>query len=192
MRNYRTIATIVTVALLLGVLSACSGGNSRSVLLGTYVSQLCDAIGPFERDAQKRGRLIGRGGLRPASRNDEQALGELLTYSIGDATRAVTTLRVIGAPDITDGPAFATAMVTTLERIKKSDVMWRSELRATDRARPSPSRMNQERLRPSLQALILVGRQIERLPITRERENAMARSAVCNDLFGSGALKQDE
>ena len=76
-------------------------------------------------------------------------------------------------------------MVATFDQIEKSDAIWRSNLRAGDWAWPTASRMKIERLRTSIEALLLVGHQIERLLLTQERQNAMARSPVCRDVFGS-------
>jgi hypothetical protein len=47
------------------------------------------------------------------------------------------------------------------------------------------ARVKRERLRTSVQALMLVGHQFERKSHNREREDAMARSPVCRDVFRS-------
>lgn len=76
-------------------------------------------------------------------------------------------------------------MVATFDQIEKSDAMWRSELRAGDRVSQTAPLVKRDRFRTSIEALVLVGRQIERLPLTRERQDAMARSPVCQNVFGS-------
>jgi hypothetical protein len=142
-------------------------------------------MGPFEVDGQRLGRIIGRYGLDVKSHKSEQAMTNILTAVIVDARHVVTTLEAVGAPDIGNGRALAAAMVATFDQIERSDAIWRSKLRARDWAWPTASRMKRERLRTSIEALLLVGRQIERLPLTRERQNAMAGSPVCRDVFGS-------
>jgi hypothetical protein len=148
-------------------------------------SDLCEAIGPFERDAQKLGRMLGT--YRPAAKSgrSEQAMANVLTALIADSRHVVATLDRVGAPDIGGGHALATETVATFDEIEQSDAEWRSELRAGIWVWPTASRVKRERLRTSFQALMLVGRQIERLPLTRERHNAMAHSPVCRDVFGS-------
>jgi hypothetical protein len=191
-RRLRFIVVLLTVALLPAVLSACGDAGPRSVRLGTYVSQLCEAIGPFEADGQRLGGIISRHGFDVKSRKSEQAMTNILTAMIVDARHVVTTLEAVGAPDIGHGRTLAAAMVATFDQIEKSDAIWRSKLRDGDWAWPTASRMKREHLRTSVEALLLVGRQIERLPVTRERQNAMARSPVCRDVFGSARFGEQE
>jgi hypothetical protein len=184
-RRVGLIAVLLAVVLLPGVLSACGDARPRSVRFGAYVSKLCEAIGPFEIDGQRLGGIVSRHGLDVKSRKSEQAITNGLTAVIVDVRHVVTTLEAAGAPDISDGRALAAAMVATFDQIEKSDAIWRAKLRAGDWAWPTASRMKREHLRTSIEALLLVGRQIERLPHTRERQNAMAGSPVCREVFGS-------
>lgn len=184
-RRLGFMVALLSVALLSGVLSACGEARPRSARFGTYVSQLCEAMGPFEVDGQRLGRIIGRYGLNVKSLKSEQAMTNTLTAMIVDAGHVETTLETVGTPDIDHGRTLAATMVTTFDQIAKSDAIWRSKLRAGDWAWPTASRVKMEHLRTSIEALLLVGRQFERLPPTRERQNAMARSPVCRHVFGS-------
>jgi hypothetical protein len=112
---------------------------------------------------------------------------DVLAAVTGDARQVITTLRTAGVPEIGDGRQLAAAMAATFDEIEKSDAAWRSELRAGIWAWPasSASRAKRDRVRTSLEALLLVGRQIARLPHNQERQNAMAHSPVCRDVFGT-------
>lgn len=184
-RRLVAIAVLLTVAMLSGGLSGCGDTKPRSARFGTYVSRLCEAIGPFEVDAQRFGRIISRHGLDVKSRNSELTMTNILTAVIVDAHHVVTTLEAVGAPDVDHGRTLAASIVATFEQVEKGDALWRSELDAGDWTWPTASRANRESLRASIQALVLVGRQVERLPFTQERQDAMARSPVCRHLFGS-------
>jgi hypothetical protein len=179
----KLISAVVTAALLLSVLSACGDSAPRPVRFGTYVSQLCEAVGPFAGDAQRLGRVLARVGVHEKSRKSEQALSNFLTAAIVDAHSVVTKLKASGTPEVRDGRVLAAEVAVTFGQIEKSDAMWLTELRTLHRVWPIASRVRAERLRTSLRALVLV--QFERLPRTPERQNAMARSPVCQHVFGS-------
>src|SRR4029077_17031047 len=187
MRLVRTVrrAGRIVLAFALCALSACGSASPRTVHYGTYVSQLCEAIGPFDRDAQRFGRMLGTYGPGAGSRRSEQAMANILTAVIADSRHVVTTLDAVGAPDVSNGRALAAGTVATFDQIGQSDAEWRSELRTRDWAWATMSRVKRERLRISIQELLLVGRQFERLPLTQERQNAMASSPVCREVFGS-------
>lgn len=178
------MVVVLSVTLLPGVLSACGEARSRSVRFGAYVSQLCEAIGPFELDGQRLGRIIGKYGVNVKSRRGEEGLNSTLTAMSVAARHVVTTLETVGAPDIDHGRTFAVAMVLTFDEIEKADEVWGSKLRGGDWAWPSASRMRRQDLRASVEALLLFGREFERLPPTRERQQAMAGSPVCRWVFG--------
>lgn len=187
--------TTVTVLLFLGVVSGCGGTEARSVFYGTYVGQLCESIGPFERDSQSLGKALGRYSLALKSRRSEQEVAKILAARIADTRHILGTLRASGAPSIPNGRALARRAVVTFREIKRSDVAWVSELRTGTWVWPLPStsQVKRKRVRISLHALVSAGQQISRLPSTRESRNAMARSPVCRELFGSvrvGAAEQ--
>jgi hypothetical protein len=124
-------------------------------------------------------------GVDEKSRKSERVLSNFLTAAIVDARSVVAKLDIIGTPEVREGRAFAAEVVGTFGQIEKSDVMWLTELRTLHRIWPIAYRVRAERLRTSLGALVLVGHQFERLPHTPERQSAMARSPVCQDVFGS-------
>jgi hypothetical protein len=126
--------------------------------------------------------VLGKHRLDVKSGRSDQAMTNILTAVIVDSRHVVTTLEAVGAPDIGNGRALAAAMVTTFDQIEKSDAMWRSELRAGDRVSQTAPLVKRDRFRTSIEALVLVGHQIERLPLTPERQDEMARSPVCRDV----------
>jgi hypothetical protein len=175
----------IVLAFAVCTLSACGYAYPRTTHYGTYVSELCEVIGSFEHDVQRLGRMLGTYRPDARSRRSEQAIANILTAVIADSRHVVATLDAVGAPDISNGQALAAGMVATFDQIEQSDAAWRSELRTGVWAWPTASRVKREHLRTSIEALLLVGRQFERLPYTRERQDAMARSPVCRDVFGS-------
>jgi len=121
-------------------------------------------------------------------------MATILTEVIVDSRRVVTTMEAVGAPDVANGQELAAGMVATFDQTRESDAAWRSELRAGTWTWParsaSPAKL--ERLRTSIGALVRVGHQFERLPVTQESRNAMANSPVCRQVFGSGPVGGQE
>jgi hypothetical protein len=180
----RFVVVLVTASLMVDLLSACAIDSPPSVRLGPYMSHLCEAIGPFERDSHKLGRILGRQGLNAKPRNGAQALSSVLRAVIFDSRHVVRVLGAAGAPAIPDGHKLAAGIIATFGQIGASDEVWRSRLAGGEWNWPSAALEKQEHLGTSLEGLVLVGRQIERLPLTRERREAMARSPVCRYVFG--------
>lgn len=110
---------------------------------------------------------------------------KILTAVIGDTRHVLVKLEAVHAPDIHNGGAFAAATHEAFDKIEESDVAWRSELHTGVWTWPTASRVKRERVRTSIEALIQVGRQFEALPHNLETQNAMARSPVCRQVFGS-------
>jgi hypothetical protein len=164
-------------------LSSCSRAEHRSERLGIYVSQVCEAIRPFERDAQRFGRVLGHG-LDVGTGERQEIVIRLLTGLDNDTQHVVKTLEAVDYPGVRGGAALAEAMALVFEEIQKSYAVWRSRLVAGDWAWPRRSRMVQEQLRPAIMARLLVGHQMEALPLTRESQDAMRRSVTCRNLFG--------
>jgi hypothetical protein len=174
----------LTVTLFLGVLSGCGNGAQGSVRLETYVGQLCEAIGPFESDANRFGRVLSKYTLRLRSHGSKQAAVTVLEAVIADSRHVITTLNAVGAPDVDNGRVLAARMIAVFDEIEKSDAAWRSELRTGVWAWPTTTRAKRERVRTSVEALIEVGRQFETLPHGPETQEAMANSPVCREVFG--------
>lgn len=149
---------------------------------GSYVTQLCQAIGPVEQDAQALGRALGDYATKAPGA--QKKVLTLLRSEGRDSRHAVSLLHATGSPRVANGSLLAAEMRATLERIQRSDEAFAGELSGGHWTWPADSRAKRERLRPSFQALLLVARGIEHLPATRQGQEAMARSATCRELFG--------
>lgn len=180
----RFIVILMAASLMVGLLSACARESSSSVRLGSYMGHLCEAIGQFERDSHRLGRVTGRQGLSVKSRADAQELSSILRAVILDSRHVVRVLEATGAPAIPDGRRLAAGITATFGQISASDEAWRSRLANGEWSWPRAAVGKREHLGTSLGGLVLVGHQIERLPFTRERREAMVRSAVCRYVFG--------
>jgi hypothetical protein len=99
---------------------------------------------------------------------------------ISDSRRVVTTLEDVGAPADLHGRERAAQIVATFARSEENYARSLSELR---REGEEPKVVPQ--LTKDAETFILVGREIEQLPDTPERKLAMARSPVCQDMFGT-------
>ena len=116
----RLSATAIAAVLVLGLLAGCGGSSPASssapVTATAYVTALCQAVGPFEKD------VATRSGALSATKSTTLAAGkaELVSYlgALSDASAsAAARLRAAGLPDVAGGPAFARAIVTTFTRV---------------------------------------------------------------------------
>jgi len=179
------VGGILVVIVSLGALWGCGGTSARVVRLGAYVSQLCEAIGPFESDAHSFGRVLSRYDLRLKSHESRGEVADALAAVAAGSRHIVTTMQALGTPDIRNGRAIAGTTLRTFDAIAASDAVWSSELRAGVWRWPTTSRIKRERTRTSLEAFIEVGRLFESLPDGPETQDAMAASPVCREQFGS-------
>lgn len=165
----------------------------RTVRYGTYVSQLCEAIGPFEADSQRFGRVLGKYTLALRSPKSKQQAARALKALENDSRHVVATLEAVGVPEIRNGQALAAGMTKTFDRIAFSDFLLPFELSGRwvwpD---PAAGPARRQRWLTSIGALVQVGHQFETLPDTRERQDAMARSPVCREVFGAVRFDESE
>jgi hypothetical protein len=135
---------------------------------------------------QKFGSVLNKYTLRLKTYNSKQEMITGLTTVIADSRHVVARLKAVGVPDIRSGRALAAEMIQTFEQIGNSDAVWRSELRRGVWVWPDPSasRVKRERIRVSVGALVLTGREFERLAKTRGAHEVMARNPICQKIFG--------
>lgn len=195
--GFRYVAVALAGALPLGVVLAFSLGlfsrAPRTVRYGTYVSQLCEAIGPFEADSQRFGRVLGKYTLALKSPGSRQQAARILTALDNDSRHVLVTLKAAGAPEIRNGQALAAGMIKTFRQIAFSDFLLPFELSGRwVWPNPAAGPARRQRWLTSIRALLQVGRQFETLPETPERQDAMARSPVCREVFGAVRFDESE
>jgi hypothetical protein len=173
----------LTIGLAAAALAGCGGATTRTVRLEAYTAAFCTAIAPLERDARRLGTSVSTEGLLPRSLRSRRAREGLLATLSVDAENVVNDLRAEGVPKVSDGESLAAETIMAFRQMALSYSAWRSEIQ---RGRSVP-RVLREPAIPvvtALRARVAVGQALERLPLTQERERAMAASPVCRNAFG--------
>lgn len=117
---------LVPVALALAlVLAACgssapsSAGAGAKVSAARYVTALCQAVGPFERDVVARSAaLTGAGSVTPTK--GKALLVDYLRRLSSDSAAAVDKLGGAGTPTVNGGARFANTILSTFTRLKRA------------------------------------------------------------------------
>ncbi len=109
--------TAALCALVVAIVIAGCGGGSSTVTPTAYVTTLCKAIGPFEKNFASRERT-----LDPTAKNTpaerRTALISFLNGVSGDMQRTVSTLKSAGNPDVADGKKIQSAIVAAFARLE--------------------------------------------------------------------------
>ncbi|HET9073651.1 MAG TPA: hypothetical protein VFN48_03660 [Solirubrobacteraceae bacterium] len=129
-------AALAGLVLMLG-LAACGGSGSPAKVTPTaYVSALCRAVAPFERDvATASSHLTGAASQSLTASRDR--LVSYLGALAQDSATAQHRLSAAGVPDVKDGAAFASTIVSTFSRLHNAfarSVKVASGLPTTNRA----------------------------------------------------------
>lgn len=111
---------LVAVLVLGLLLSGCGGAripSTNRVTPTAYVTALCEAVGPFERDvAARSGSLTSTSSLTPAAGRSE--LVSYLGALSRDSRQAVARLGAAGVPAVSGGNGFAATILSTFRRLE--------------------------------------------------------------------------
>jgi hypothetical protein len=128
---------LASAALLAGCGGSSSGSSRTQVSPTAYVSALCEAVAPFERDvATRSGQLSATASATPSV--SKTRLVAYLGALAQDSSAAVTKLDHAGIPNVSGGPAFARTIVSTFSRLQRA--LARSRTLATALTTTSPAR----------------------------------------------------
>src|SRR5947209_8834017 len=139
MPDSRNLPAVLVALLLSGAVLGCGGSSSHTsskttssgssttaapttssgnaVSANAYVSSVCTAILPFEKDVQQRSSALDvTSTTSPAA--GKRALQSLLTSAVSDAGKAVTQLQAAGSPNVANGQAVSRALVSAFTQLK--------------------------------------------------------------------------
>jgi hypothetical protein len=101
------------------VLAGCGGGGSSGVSAGSYVKAICSSIGPFEKDVQSRSSALDLSSITNVA-DGKTALVGFLTAMVSDTDKAVAQLKAAGDPNVKNGKAIASGVVTAFSKLKQA------------------------------------------------------------------------
>jgi hypothetical protein len=104
-----------------GLVAGCGGSSnakttSSGVSATAYVTALCQAVAPFEKDVASRSSALSNTSALTASAGRTELVSYLDALA-KDSARAVTKLKAAGTPQVTDGATFAKELLSTFTRL---------------------------------------------------------------------------
>jgi hypothetical protein len=108
----------------LALLAGGCGGSAQPKAPGTvsptaYVTALCRAVAPFERDVASRSSDLSNRSALTATAGKNELVSYLRALS-ADSAQAVAKLRSAGAPTVSDGARFARQLLATFTKLNRA------------------------------------------------------------------------
>lgn len=111
---------LFTATMTTALLAGCgSSSSSSSVSPGTYVKAICNAVGPFEKDVQKRSSALNLASISNASQG-KTALQGFLNAVVSDTDSAIAKLKAAGVPDVNNGQKISAALTGAFTRLRSA------------------------------------------------------------------------
>jgi outer membrane murein-binding lipoprotein Lpp len=107
----------LAIVLAVVVCAGCGSSGSSKVSAGTYVSTVCSAISPLERDVVTRSSALNST-TAPNATQAKKALQGFLVAVEGDAARALSKVQAAGTPDISNGKTVAGTVLKTFTELR--------------------------------------------------------------------------
>lgn len=171
------LALIIVVSLCAG----CGSSDSSKVTTASYVSSVCSAIAPLERDVVARSSQLKSTTARNATEAKRNLQGFLKAVE-QDADRALARIKAAGTPNISGGKTVSATIVNTFTQLR--DALSTAVKRAATLPTDSPATFQ-----TSAQALLAsVGSALNKIGSSGlnnpEVEKEAARQPACKRLNG--------
>ena len=98
-------------------IGACGSSSTTGVSPAAYDKSICTAVGPFERDIAARAGALDLTKIKSAAEG-KSALQGFLGAIAADTTTAVSELKGAGTPNVRDGTAIQTAIVSAFSKLE--------------------------------------------------------------------------
>jgi len=105
------------MVLAVSVCAGCGSSGSSKVSAGTYVSAVCSAISPLEKDVVSRSSALNST-TAPNATQAKKTLQGFLVAVEGDAARALSRIQSAGTPDISNGKTVAGTITKTFTELR--------------------------------------------------------------------------
>jgi len=105
------------MVLAVAVCAGCGSSGSSKVSAGTYVSAVCSAISPLEKDVVSRSSALNST-TAPNATQAKKTLQGFLVAVEGDAARALSRIQSAGTPDISNGKTVAGTITKTFTELR--------------------------------------------------------------------------
>ena len=99
------------------LLAACGSSGSSNVTPASYVKSICSAVAPFEKDVQTRSSALNLTTVNSPAEG-KKALQGFLNAVASDTDHTVSQIKSAGTPNVKNGKAIQTAMVSAFTQLQ--------------------------------------------------------------------------
>ncbi len=132
--RFGSVPSALAAVLVLALCAGCGGSSDSSkVSASTYVSTVCSAISPLEKDVATRSSALNNSAA-PNATQAKKTLRGFLTAIEQDSDHALNRIQSAGTPDISNGKAVAGTIVKAFTQLRDAMrvAITRSNLLPTD------------------------------------------------------------
>ena len=115
--RFGSLGSTLALTIVVVVCAGCGSSNSSKVSAGTYVSSLCSAISPLEKDVVTRSAALKNQTAKSAAEAKKNLRG-FLNVVEQDSDHALSRIQSAGTPDISNGKAVAGTIVRTFTQLR--------------------------------------------------------------------------
>jgi hypothetical protein len=176
------MSMLLTATMASAVLAGCgSSSSSSSVSPATYVKAICNAVGPFERDVQKRSSALNLASISSPAQG-KTALQGFLNAVVSDTDAAIAKLKAAGTPDVNNGQKISAALVGAFTRLRVALHSAASKAGSLPTDSPTAFKTAAQGLGTSVQSsMTTIGSSLQGLS-SSDLEKAAAKEPACKAL----------
>jgi hypothetical protein len=164
------------------VCAGCGSSDSSKVSASKYVSAVCAAISPLEKDVVTRSSALNNTTAANAT-EAKKTLQGFLTAVEQDATNALNKIQSAGAPDISGGKAVAATVVKAFTELRDAMRVALTKSNSLPTDSPTSFKTAAQALGASVRASL---KNIDSSGLTNpDLEKAAANEAACKSLSSS-------
>ena len=164
------------------VLAGCGSSSSSSgVSAGAYVKSVCTAIGPFEQSVASHVSALNPATLTNPAQG-KTTLQNFLASVVMDSDKAVNELKAAGTPNVANGKAIATGIVSAFSQLKGALTQASSQASTLPTSSPAAFKTAANTLASGIQtSLNGIGSSLGGLK-NKDLETAAAKEPTCKSL----------
>lgn len=181
--RFRQAGAFLSAAAIAVGAAGCGSSSSGTVSASAYVTSVCRAVGPLEKDIRSReGQLASTlSSIKSASQGKTILEGFLQAFS-ADTGRALSKLRAAGTPGVASGAKISHAMVSVFQRLDTAVKAATSEAASLPTSSPSAFQAGAAKLGTTVESSVgNIGSSLSNLR-SPQLQKAASKSAACKSI----------
>jgi hypothetical protein len=177
----RTAAALCALAAVIAI--AGCGSSSSGVTPTAYVSAICKAVGPFEKDVATRESALNPSSIKSAAQGKTALIGFLQGVA-GDTQHTLAQLKSAGTPNVTNGKKIQGAIVSAFTRLESSMKTGATTAQSLPTSSAKAFQTGATQLSTTIRSSLTgVGSSLQSLR-SAKLEKAATKSAACKSITG--------